>query len=89
MTPLALTDAQLDALRLTAASLPLESRHAFLQLMAGIIDVQPVNDAAFAEALDASKWLEPHGETRVPRSTPAFGEIIHYRRQPAALQIAP
>jgi hypothetical protein len=50
VTPLALTDTQLDALRLTAASLPVEQRNAFLQLVAGIVDVQPVNDGAFAEA---------------------------------------
>jgi hypothetical protein len=54
VTPLALTDTQLDALRLTAASLPVESRNALLQLVAGYVDGEPVNDAAFAEALDAA-----------------------------------
>jgi hypothetical protein len=54
VTPLALTEEQLKALRLTAASLPVEQRNAFLQLVSGIIDVQPVNDSKFAEALDAA-----------------------------------
>jgi hypothetical protein len=55
MSPIALTEDQLEQIKLTASVLPLEQRDAFLQTVAGLIRSRPCGGEVYRACTAAAK----------------------------------
>jgi hypothetical protein len=55
VTPIALTEYQLEQIKLTTSALPLEQRDAFLQTVAGLIQSRPGDGEVYRACTAAAK----------------------------------